>query len=744
MSATDSNTFKLNITAAAGGGPWVPPYPVPTVQGQVVRIGGAGGAYAWTGGGSAYPTNVWADVAPTEVGGATKKNEMLHTGDSGCNFSPHFSAAGCIFIAGSGGHHGTNIFGGGMFDFTDARWKYIWTTQGSPGVDNISGEGPPPAEGGPPYVNTGAGRRVHNLLNLEDDIHDIPKTATGGHYEDGVTTDRFLTKVISSHTPGAGHVFILESAFSPNHVVGGRIFVFNITGTAANALNNLSHTITAVSGAIITTSTNTAGLTASGGTANAKDPIAQWTGPCWNHEHWLTDTTFLGGGYPPPADPRNARWETTRFEPYPWSATQVSGTNPDGSGKTVSGPHGWKYPGDWPNGVQTDVTGRAPGFNGAVQGLCGNSTRHTPTVGLPIPNPGHVFNMYFSIPPSQGGGVRGSAAFMQSNYAGASSSSAVKWSWRFDWHTGQWSEWSVNICAQDPLVPRPAAGLGPWTLTGSVAGAYDPIKDRLFQIGYSKPGAEQRLNYLNMSDRRWRNMGWGTSAAPQPAMTDTNTGQCGSINVDPVRRLLIGTFGVAPHFRIFNLDTVGVTGNPEPTPSTGTGGWTYLPVTAAPGFVLDATNIAYRNPLNVGWHYYPPNGKYYRCIPNLHPKPSTGTAYNATGNFHFNVLHRLTPPPIIPNPPANWYVTQPWTYDQITVGASAMQPAGVLNHPAGTAVMLPRCPWNHQEENAAAGPQWFWYVPALQCFAYCPLDNGANHQVPAGLSRHCVYLIKPY
>ena len=76
------------------------------------------------------------------------------------------------------------------------------------------------------------------------------------------------TRSVSGHTVGAAHVFTLASAFSPNLAIGGRIYVTGVTGTAATLLNDLSHAITNVSTAVITTSTNTAGLTASGGTAS--------------------------------------------------------------------------------------------------------------------------------------------------------------------------------------------------------------------------------------------------------------------------------------------------------------------------------------------------------------------------------------------------------------------------------------------------------------------------------------------
>ncbi len=76
------------------------------------------------------------------------------------------------------------------------------------------------------------------------------------------------TRGISAHTTAASHVFTLASAFSPNLAIGGRIYVTGVTGTAADILNGKSHAITNVAGAVITTSTNTNGLTASGGTAS--------------------------------------------------------------------------------------------------------------------------------------------------------------------------------------------------------------------------------------------------------------------------------------------------------------------------------------------------------------------------------------------------------------------------------------------------------------------------------------------
>lgn len=72
---------------------------------------------------------------------------------------------------------------------------------------------------------------------------------------------------ITSHTVGAAHQIIVASAFTTQFVVGGRIYVTGVTGTAAAVLNNRSHEITVVAGQTYTLATNTAGLTATGGSA---------------------------------------------------------------------------------------------------------------------------------------------------------------------------------------------------------------------------------------------------------------------------------------------------------------------------------------------------------------------------------------------------------------------------------------------------------------------------------------------
>lgn len=76
------------------------------------------------------------------------------------------------------------------------------------------------------------------------------------------------SRAIVSHVAGINHQFTAASAFSPNFVgTTGRVYITGVTGTAADVLNNQSHAVTSVTGAQITTGTNTTGLTASGGTA---------------------------------------------------------------------------------------------------------------------------------------------------------------------------------------------------------------------------------------------------------------------------------------------------------------------------------------------------------------------------------------------------------------------------------------------------------------------------------------------
>lgn len=77
------------------------------------------------------------------------------------------------------------------------------------------------------------------------------------------------SEAITSHTPGASHVFT-TAADIPGLAIGEKVYLTGVTGTAASALNNLPHAISNKTGAgpyTWTISTATTGLTASGGTA---------------------------------------------------------------------------------------------------------------------------------------------------------------------------------------------------------------------------------------------------------------------------------------------------------------------------------------------------------------------------------------------------------------------------------------------------------------------------------------------
>lgn len=73
-------------------------------------------------------------------------------------------------------------------------------------------------------------------------------------------------EALSGHTPGAQHIVSTATAFSPAFVVGDRIYLTGITGTAGAVLNDYSWEITNISGSDYTIDVDTTGLTASGGT----------------------------------------------------------------------------------------------------------------------------------------------------------------------------------------------------------------------------------------------------------------------------------------------------------------------------------------------------------------------------------------------------------------------------------------------------------------------------------------------
>jgi hypothetical protein len=598
---------------------WSPPYVAPTSPNQVVQIAGQVDAYNPTGsssaiynsidgclpmgGGSTFATNTFGDVRPSEIGDARKGAEMLIYND-GCvgTYLSSYSVGGAIGWAGGGGHKGTNLFGGAVFDFTDAKWKRHWT--GGSTTQNVE-------------VLTGTA--VHGVINYEDDLSEIPSYAA--HSDTGVVPGSF------------GSV-------------------------------------------------------------------------CWNHEHWTAATPYV----PLVADPRQQTFEVTWPEPYPWSATKIpSGATGSESSPITSGPHGWKFPGEWA-GLQFGITGKTYG------GFVGASTRFTPTGAVPAPS--HIWDKLFEVTPDQGGGPQGSIAFTRGVAQGNGGTAGIIWSWRFQWDTGTWHEYSINPSKNLTVINSNTGGGEPWLLPDAVAAATDPVRERVYMA--AKQAENIRLNYMNLSDRRWRNLGSSGS-------TSGTMGGVGAIKVDPDRRLLIASCGGGFFIRMMNLaNLVGDTGVGS-IPTAAVGGWQLPNVTAAAGFTLPANGSGLVNDYNYGWIYYPPNGKFYRITPNI---PGISGINQMQSTYHTNpenliirTLERLTPPPIVSPFPTtvDYYIDQPWVWDKITLGTPVPRGAREAQYTA----LLNRN---------------FFYVPTIQCFAWFPCDNVALGD-PAAYRG--VYLIKP-
>ena len=92
-----------------------------------------------------------------------------------------------------------------------------------------------------------------------------------------------VSRAISGHTPGASHVFTTAAEIT-GLIIGSRVYLSGITGTAAATLNGASHEITGKSGAgpyTWTIAAATTGLTASSGTAEKYPQVGDlltWSG----------------------------------------------------------------------------------------------------------------------------------------------------------------------------------------------------------------------------------------------------------------------------------------------------------------------------------------------------------------------------------------------------------------------------------------------------------------------------------
>ena len=450
---------------------------------------------------------------------------------------------------------------------------------------------------------------------------------------------------------------------------------------------------------------------------------------CWYKPHWTpTGTEFANVPYT--ADPSQQTWEVTRAEPAAWNGDPVNG-------------HGWQYPGTWlglHGFKRMGYVGRVPGkrFDPTPEGTLAPTQS-----GLPAP--GHCWYYYYEVTPAQGGGPKGSIAFARSIYQTHSSGANLQWSHRFDLHTGIWHEDSINYSTGGGT--SPVGGGLPATLAGATAGCYDPVKERMFIIP-SSPG--NRINYMNMSDRTWRNFATATPTAIAGNLSE-------SCAIDPVRRLMIIQQSADPKLRALDINTL----LPEPNPTSCQGGWRAINLTIDPAcqegwdgvymFQLnDPTDIQRRggakNYYNRRWVYCEEDGCFYR--PSYHNpfvgpqglnssnrwKATTGSAYwgiapNELGPYvgsgmpvgTFDRIQKLTPPPIIASPPDYYYIDQPWTWTEIRVTGTPMQR-----------------PSYHSQE-ASCGADRFWYVPKLKCFVWMPLNQGGGES-PA--TRYGVWLIK--
>ena len=127
-------------------------------------------------------------------------------------------------------------------------------------------------------VGAGAGQIAHTLTNGT------------------ITFVADASQAIASVTVGASTVltFANGSGIIAALAIGQRVYISGITGTAATALNGLSHAITAKDAGLftLTISTTTTGLTATGGTAYKYPQASEsltWTGGFYVPVHFASD-----------------------------------------------------------------------------------------------------------------------------------------------------------------------------------------------------------------------------------------------------------------------------------------------------------------------------------------------------------------------------------------------------------------------------------------------------------------------
>lgn len=118
------------------------------------------------------------------------------------------------------------------------------------------------------------------------------------NYDTGtVTFAADASQTIASHTVGTKHVLTFANASGILAVLaaGQRVYLTNVSGTAASTLNNKSHLIDSVDliNFKMTLTTNTAGLNATGGTAYKYPQASEaltWSGSFYVPVHFLDDS----------------------------------------------------------------------------------------------------------------------------------------------------------------------------------------------------------------------------------------------------------------------------------------------------------------------------------------------------------------------------------------------------------------------------------------------------------------------
>lgn len=165
---------------------------------------------------------------------------------------------------------------GGAYDtFRISDWSDYLTTQ-STGVlgTSTTGTGLPTYQLNKRYTygSLFRDRKLIKILSTTVYRNASPVTAGAGAGQVSIALNTGVVTFVAdssssatSHAVGATHQVTLTAALS-GLIVGGKLYLDGVTGTAATLLNNLAHTINNIATNTYTLAVNTNGLTASSGT----------------------------------------------------------------------------------------------------------------------------------------------------------------------------------------------------------------------------------------------------------------------------------------------------------------------------------------------------------------------------------------------------------------------------------------------------------------------------------------------